>query len=36
MTFRRVAFAALFATVLVGGFFYAAVTTLTDDPALDW
>ena len=27
---------ALFAAVLVGGFFYAAVNTLTDDPNLDW
>lgn len=22
--------------VLVGGFFYAAINTLTDDPNLDW
>ena len=33
---RRLAFAALFTAVLLGGFFYAAVTTLTDDPNLDW
>ena len=28
--------AALFVAVLVGGFIYAAVNTLTDDPNLDW
>ena len=33
---RRIAFAAVFAAVLMGGFFYAAINTLTDDPALDW
>lgn len=33
---RRLAFAALFATVLLGGFFYAAVSALTDDPSADW
>lgn len=27
---------AVFAAVLMGGFFYAAVNTLTDDPNLDW
>ena len=27
---------AVFAAVLLGGFFYAAVNTLTDDPNLDW
>lgn len=26
----------LLAAVLVGGFFYAAINTLTDDPNLDW
>ena len=33
---RRLGFAALFAAVLVGGFFYAAVNTLTDEFELDW
>lgn len=33
---RRIAFAVLFGAVLMGGFFYAAVNTLTDDPNLDW
>lgn len=36
MTFRRIAFGALFATVLLVGFVYAAVNTMTDDPNLDW
>lgn len=33
---RRLAFAAVFAAVLWGGFFIAAVNTLTDDLELDW
>lgn len=33
---HRLAFAAVFAAVLVGGFFYAAVSALTDDPSADW
>lgn len=26
----------LLAAVLTGGFFYAALNTLTDDPGVDW
>ena len=33
---RAVAYAAVFAAVLWGGLFIAAVNTLTDDPTADW
>ena len=33
---RPVLAIAVFAAVLMGGFIYAAVNTLTDDPNLDW
>lgn len=36
MVKRRSLYVALFAAVLVGGFFYAVITTLTDDPGVDW
>lgn len=33
---RLLAVAALFATVLIGGFFYGIVCTLNDEFDLDW
>lgn len=33
---RGIFYATVFAAVLLGGFFYAVINTLADDPVADW
>lgn len=32
----RIIYFAVFSAVLMGGFFYALINTLTEDPGVDW